>query len=317
VYLDFVLKIHALCEKYGRKMQFWGDIVMQHPELIAEVPRDATVLEWGYEHDHPFDVDGKAFAKAGLPFYVCPGTGGWNSFIGRTDNAVANMRNAALNGLRHRAAGLLNTEWGDNGHTQTTPVPWLGYLYGAAVSWSPRASADMDIADTLSLHAFDDPTGATGAVVFEMGNAYQINGAKSRNGTLLHQMYFLPLENDWPMHRVRAGGFEDTQEQLKALAGRLDPSHMRRDDAALVVAELRSGAELASAGAAIGAAKYARSNGGSATKVRAGYRRAAKRIEAAIPEYERVWLARNRLGGLRDSTARLHATAEMLREGDA
>ncbi len=316
VYLDFVLKIHALCEKHGRKMQFWGDIVMQHPELIPDVPRDATVLEWGYEHDHPFDVDGKAFAKAGLPFYVCPGTGGWNSFVGRTDNAVANIRSAALNGLRHRAIGLLNTEWGDNGHTQTTPVPWLGYLYGAAVGWSPRASADMDIAGALSLHAFDDPSGANGAVAFEMGNAYQINGAKSRNGTLLHQMYFLPLENHWPMQRVRAGGFEDTQEQLEALSNRLDPARMRRDDAALVADELRCSAELASAGAAIGAAKYARSNGAGATKVRAGYRRAAKRIDAAIPEYERLWLARNRAGGLVDSTARLRATATMLREGD-
>ena len=314
VYLDFVLKIHALCEKYGRKMMFWGDIVTQHPELIAEVPRDATVLEWGYEHDHPFDVDGKAFAKAGLPFYVCPGAGGWNSFVGRTDNAVANIRSAGLNGLRHHAAGLLNTEWGDNGHTQTTPVPWMGYLYGGAMSWSPKASADMDIPGTLSLHAFDDPSGITGQVAFDLGNAYQVNGAKSRNGTLLHQLYFLPLENDWPMHRVRPGGFEDTQAAISDLAGKLDPARMRRDDGALVVEELRCAAELASAGAAIGAAKYARSNGGSRASVRAGFRRAAKRIDATIPEYERLWLARNRPGGLPDSTARLRGTSAMLRK---
>ena len=57
-------------------MMFWGDIIMQHPELIGEIPRDATALEWGYEHDHPYDADTKAFKKAGLPFYVCPGTGG-------------------------------------------------------------------------------------------------------------------------------------------------------------------------------------------------------------------------------------------------
>ncbi|MBF6600463.1 MAG: family 20 glycosylhydrolase [Dehalococcoidia bacterium] len=315
VYLDFLLKIHALCEKYGRTMQFWGDIVTQHPELIHEIPRDATVLEWGYEHDHPFDVDGKAFAKAGLSFSVCPGAGGWNSFIGRSGNAVANMRSAAVNGLRYRAAGLLNTEWGDNGHMQSTPVPWLGYLYGAALGWSTQASADIDIAGALSLHAFDDPSGVSGRVAFDLGNAYQINGAKSRNGTLLHQMYFLPLENDWPMHRVRAGGFEDTEEALHALAARLDPAAMRRDDAELVVEELRCGAGLAAAGAMIGAAKYARANGGSRATVRAGLRRAAERVDAAIPEYERLWLARNRPGGLPDSTARLRATARMLRDG--
>jgi hypothetical protein len=314
VYLDFVLKIHALCEKYGRRMMFWGDIVTQHPELIGEVPHDATVLEWGYEHDHPFEADGKAFSKAGLPFYVCPGAGGWNSFVGRTDNAVANIRSAALNGLRHHAAGVLNTEWGDNGHTQPAPVPWMGYLYGAAMSWSPKVSADLDIAPALSLHAFEDASGATGRAALDLGNAYQWNGAKSRNGTLLNQLYFLPLENDWPMHRVRPGGFEETQERIDAIACSLDPARMRRDDAQLVVDELRCAAELASAGAQVGAAKHARSNGMGAAKVRAAFRRAARRIDAAVPEYERLWLARNRPGGLPDSTTRLRATAAMLRE---
>ncbi len=315
VYLEFLLKVHALCEKYGRRMMFWGDIVTQHPELIGEVPHDATVLEWGYEHDHPFDTDGKAYAKAGLPFYVCPGVGGWNSFIGRTDNTVANIRNAATSGLRHRAAGLLNTEWGDNGHTQPSPVPWLGFLYGAAMSWSPGASAEMDIAAALSLHAFDDPGGVTGRVAFDLGNMYQVNGAQSRNGSLLHQLCFLPLNNDWPMQRVRPGGFEDTLEQIPALTARLDASHVRRDDAELIVDELRCAAELASAGAEVGAAKYARANGGRAASVRARFRRAAKRLDAALPEYERLWLARNRPGGLPDSTARLRGVVAALRAG--
>jgi hexosaminidase len=294
-------------------MMFWGDIVTQHPELIGEVPRDAIVLEWGYEGDHPFERDGKAFAKAGLPFYVCPGTGAWNSFIGRWDNAMENIRSAAINGLKHHAEGVLNTEWGDNGHMQATPTPWPGYLYGASMSWSPRASEEMDIARALSLHAFDDPSGVTGEIARQLGNAYQTNGAKSRNGTLLQQLYLLPAENDWPMHRARPGGFEDTQEELASLSARLDASRMRRPDAALIVEELRCAAELASAGAAIGAAKHARTLGKRASAVRAGFRRAAKRIDAAVPEYERLWLARSRPGGLRDSLAVLRKTAATMR----
>ena len=88
---------------HGRRMQFWGDIIMQHPELIGEVPRDATALEWGYEADHPYEADTKAFRKAGVPYYVCPGAGAWISLIGRTDNAMANIRNAATNGRKHGA----------------------------------------------------------------------------------------------------------------------------------------------------------------------------------------------------------------------
>jgi hypothetical protein len=29
-----------------------------------------------------------------IPFYVCPGTSSWNTVVGRTDNAIANLINA-------------------------------------------------------------------------------------------------------------------------------------------------------------------------------------------------------------------------------
>ena len=314
VYLDFLLKIHELCEKHDRRMMFWGDIIMQHPELIAEIPRDVTALEWGYEADHPYDVDTRAFRKAGLPYYVCPGAGSWISLIGRTDNAVENIRSAATNGRKHGAIGLLNTDWGDNGHMQPLPVSYLGFLYGAAMAWSPSCGAHLDLPRALSLHAFDDPSGVTGRIAYDLGNAYQINGARSRNGTLLAQMYFMPLDNDWPMHRVRPGGFEDTSAQLAELAGRLDASRMRCPDAEQIVDEYRCAVEMADIGAAIGAAKYARVTGATASKLRPMYRRAAKRIDALLPEYERLWLARSRPGGLRDSAARLTSLAAGLRK---
>jgi hypothetical protein len=313
VYLDYLLGLHRLCEKHGRRMMFWGDIVMQHPELIAEIPHDVTALEWGYERDHPFDIDTKAFRAAGLPYYVCPGSGSWISLIGRTDNAVENIRSAATNGRKHGAIGLLNTDWGDGGHMQPLPVSYLGFLYGASMAWSPSRSADMDLARAVSLHAFDDPSGVTGRVAYDLGNAYQVNGARSRNGTLLAQMYFLPLESDWPMHRVREGGFEDTSDQLAATIAKLDASRMRRPDAEQIADEYRCATEMANIGAAIGAAKYARVTGASQAKLRTAYKRAAKRLDAVLPEYERLWLARNRPGGLSDSTARVRSLTAALR----
>jgi len=305
VYLDWLMGLHALCERHGRRMMFWGDIIKQHPELIAEIPRDVTALAWGYEHDHPFDADGLAYRKVRLPFYVCPGAGGWNSFLGRTDNMVANITNATANGLKHGATGVLTTEWGDGGHMQPALVAWAGFMFGAAMSWSHVASGGMDLARALSLHAFDDPSGETGRVACELGNAYTINGAKTRNGSLLQQLYFLPLDSDWPMQRVREGGFEETSEALGALAGRLDASRMRRPDAEAIVDEYRVAVEMAGIGAAIGAAKYARANGALAAKLRPRWRRIARRLEAVVPAYEEAWLARNRSGGMGDSVWRI------------
>src|SRR5581483_2674353 len=116
VYLDFLKKIHALVRERGKTMMFWGDIIINHPELISQLPKDAIAMEWGYEADHPFAEHGKAFAQAGIPFYVCPGTSSWISILGRTENAMGNIRNATENGLKNGAIGVLNTDWGDWGH---------------------------------------------------------------------------------------------------------------------------------------------------------------------------------------------------------
>jgi hexosaminidase len=36
VYLDYLLGIYDLVKRYGRTMHFWGDIIIQHPDLVPE-----------------------------------------------------------------------------------------------------------------------------------------------------------------------------------------------------------------------------------------------------------------------------------------
>ena len=104
VYLEFMLKIHGELSRRGKVMQFYGDIVLHHPQLIQELPRDVIALNWGYEADHPFNKESRMLAEAGLQFYVCPGTSAWNSIGGRWNNARENILSAEQEG---RSAGAL------------------------------------------------------------------------------------------------------------------------------------------------------------------------------------------------------------------
>jgi N-acetyl-beta-hexosaminidase len=72
VYLDYLLKLYANVKQRDFNMQFWGDIINQHPDLVAELPRDVIALEWGYEAGHPFDQNGARFAASGVPFMFAP-----------------------------------------------------------------------------------------------------------------------------------------------------------------------------------------------------------------------------------------------------
>jgi len=140
VYLDHILKLRKLTARYGKKIMFWGDIIRKYPGQLKRIPRDVTLLDWGYDHNHSYDRV-RDFKRAGLKFYVCPGTGSWNALFPRLPEAVANIRGFAAAGKKNGASGLLNTDWGDGGHYNFMELSWPEYLFGAEQGWN--AGADI------------------------------------------------------------------------------------------------------------------------------------------------------------------------------
>jgi hexosaminidase len=173
VYLDFVKKIHTEVRKRGRTMMFWGDIILNHPELIPDLPKDIVALNWGYEAGHPFQREAALFAQAKIPFYVCPGTSTWMTLIGKHDNAFINLRRAAEAGRKHGALGYLITDWGDGGHPQPLAVSWPLILAGAALSWCGKSYNEDLLAPALSRDIFQDPTQRLAKAALALGVAHQ------------------------------------------------------------------------------------------------------------------------------------------------
>jgi hexosaminidase len=174
VYLQFLRQIHKEVTGRNKTMMFWGDIILQYPELIRQLPRKNVIaLNWGYEAEHPFDREAPLFAKAGIPFYVCPGTSTWQTFIGRHDNARTNLENAARIGLKHGAVGFLNTDWGDGGHPQPLAVSYIPYAFGAGLSWCAKTFRPECVVPMLNRDIFQDPTGEIGRASYELGLAHQ------------------------------------------------------------------------------------------------------------------------------------------------
>ncbi|ODN31070.1 beta-N-acetylhexosaminidase [Fervidobacterium thailandense] len=155
VYLDFLLKIYTIAKRYKEKVMFWGDIIENHPELISELPRDLVPMIWGYEAGHPFQEKCKLFSSTGLEFYVCPGTSTWNSFVGRSENALKNIVNAVENGKKFGAIGVLVTDWGDNGHPQHLAFSYLGFAWSAWLSWNSITPDIREFLQTLNVHVYE------------------------------------------------------------------------------------------------------------------------------------------------------------------
>lgn len=169
VYLEFLKKLHGLCEKHGKRMQYWADIALHYPELLDELPGDAVALNWGYEADHPFEKETGALSEAGVPYFVCPSNASFVGISGRYDVAIANTQLAAKHGLANGAAGYLNTWWGDFGHWQPLAVNDPGIVSGAASSWCLEANEDLDVPAALDRFIYRDDAARLGSAVAELG----------------------------------------------------------------------------------------------------------------------------------------------------
>ena len=153
VYLNHILRVRELAAHYGRRIQIWGDILLHHPDLMAELPEDITLLDWYYEAADEYPT-AYTFGASGRTFWVCPGVSSWNTLFPRLRNANINIRNFVRDGVAAGATGMLNTDWGDHGHYQPLGLSWYGYLFGAAQGWSGGTTSDEDFEAAFGLLFF-------------------------------------------------------------------------------------------------------------------------------------------------------------------
>ena len=304
VYLNYLMDIYCEAERRGFSTQAWGDMIIQYPKLMKELPTDITILEWGYEAEHPFNEHAAVYTAEQIPFYVCPGTSSWNSITGRTSNALANLKSAAENGLAFRAAGYLNTDWGDNGHWQPLPISYLGFAAGAAYSWAYQTNKDMDIQMAISRFAFHDPSGEMGQAAYALGEIYRAFDYKTHNSSPLFWILQMPAEVLKKQDAAQANNFDRAEQAINLAAAPIERSTMQGNQADLVRQEYQLAVRLLRHAVQRGRWTIGITPGSGSSSSEVSPDALLKDIDELMDEFTRVWLWRNRRGGLSDSLAR-------------
>jgi len=316
VYLEFLQRVHDLVTARGKRMQFWADILLHHPQLVSEVPRDAVAMLWGYEADHPFEQETHTLAEAGLDFAVCPGTSSWQSVGGRLENMQANVRSAARWGSARGARGLLVTDWGDRGHLQPPFASWPGFLTAADAAWNPEAATPERhgrIEELLALHlATPDPAPLARAEqarpLVDLARIARVVGTRARNASPLS---LLLTKFDAPFPPPELEGLDadglDAAESVLARGSRAGGS-------GLLERELAWAAELLGCACALGRARLEAGDGRPLPALDGRVRGAlGERLGLAVRGHRELWLERSRPGGLDRSARWLERVLEALR----
>ncbi len=244
VYLDFLHKIINVAREHGKQVLFWDDIIKHYPELLPEIPSDAIALEWGYYADRPLESDCELMHKTGVRYYTCPGTGAWNTLLGKTNQMIANIRNAADLGLKYGAEGLLNTDWGDSGHLQSLPTSYSGIAYGAAMAWSPAESRDVDLASILDTLVFKDRAGIMGQLVLDAGNYFETEGVLPKNITHSFQLLIHGIDNHALADATKPEDYIRVAEYIDELTSRIAKTELHCERSSLILDEYRLALKL-------------------------------------------------------------------------
>jgi hypothetical protein len=142
VYFDHLKRVRELLRPYNRRLMFWGDIALNHPDLLPGVPHDMIAMNWDYAPRETYEARIALFKKAGLEQFVCPGVWSWNQIFPNTDASSVNITNFIRDGQKAGVLGVMNTEWDDDGESLFENA-WYGVVLGAAASWQ---AAPLDLA---------------------------------------------------------------------------------------------------------------------------------------------------------------------------
>jgi hypothetical protein len=137
VYFEHLNRVREVLKTYNRRLMFWGDIALNHPDLIGNIPKDMIVMNWDYAPKDDYALRLKPFKDAGLDQFVCPGVHNWNQIFPNLDAASKNIVNFVRDGQKAGALGMMNTTWDDDGET-LFEMTWYGIVLGGAASWQDK-----------------------------------------------------------------------------------------------------------------------------------------------------------------------------------
>ncbi len=136
VYARHINRCCELLRPYGKTVMMWGDIAVEHQDIVPKLPKDLIVLSWGYGAQKSFDDAIEPFTKTGLRFMVCPGVSCWNRIFPDLKTAQINIANYVRDGAKHGAIGMINTSWDDDGENFFSQT-WYPFAWGAEMAWNP------------------------------------------------------------------------------------------------------------------------------------------------------------------------------------
>ena len=139
VHANHYKKIYNIAQKYGKTVLMYGDIILQHPEILSQIPKDIIVVDWHYRADKNY-TSTKIFKESGFEYYVSPSSWNFLTTFPTNINSLPNIKHIIKDGLKNGSVGMVNSNWGDYGAETFKELILFNYAWSAQCAWNIEAS---------------------------------------------------------------------------------------------------------------------------------------------------------------------------------
>ncbi|MGM0473300.1 MAG: beta-N-acetylhexosaminidase [Bacteroidota bacterium] len=180
IYADHVMRIDTILNRLGKRSIVWGDIILEHREILEMIPKRIILGAWDYGASESFAHFIDPLRNAGFEFTVTPGVLNSNRLIPDYRMTTINIRNFINEGYEKGTIGVYCTVWDDGGEHFFSHV-WYGVAYNAEQSWRPNRDPLDDFDRRFSLGVYGDPDQSVPRVLHtlnhltDLGPTYEMN----------------------------------------------------------------------------------------------------------------------------------------------
>ena len=203
---------------------------------------------------------------------------------------------------------MLNTNWGDYGHWQPLSVCHAGMLIGCSYAWNLDTTALQSLEFQLNHYIFKDKTGLTGKAVLQLGTACDVTNIPEGVANAFHLMlhrYKWSMKGNYQTRELRITPLRNAEKIIDSALVMLHHAKPQCHDAKIVIEELEQASHLAKHGIHLGIARLNVKGNDTKDIPLAKRQELAKELKPLIERHKKLWIVRNREGGLDESADRL------------
>ncbi len=163
---QYYLKLYRVLKSLGKKVMMYGDIPLKNPQILAEIPKDITIVDWHYGalFDYPSI---KIFRDAGFNVLACPAVWTFTGPFPNFYNSYANIQDFTRQGYYAGAEGVIVSTWNDNGAAELRELNYPGYAWGAECAWNPTEASPAHF-ETVFFHQYFRSESALPRIAYEL-----------------------------------------------------------------------------------------------------------------------------------------------------